>query len=523
MSESANLSSAMTRDIEREEADGPTVRPWSLVPTFVCGIPEDSGHFQKVQLVEPSLDSSFQGYMRNFSMQIIPFNEIESYSQEMSGMLGDLGLYIPIVVSLSLKGQIDLGTTLITTGLCNIMTALFFKTPMCVQPMKSIAASAITYKLTEPQIMASGLITSFIITGLGLTNMIEVCYLIIPHAAVRGLQIGLGMKLFQNALQMLPDSMSPSWREVSWIRFDGYLFALVCLVFCLVGNKSKRVPTAFILFIVGIITASFRLIKTNPNPVLFKTVTSMHTVSISSNDWAVAAVYGAIPQVPTTLLNSVIAVVKLNQDLYPTNHAQKGVTLVSVATSVGLMNILFCWFGGYPMCHGSGGLAGQHRFGARTNLSILVLGVCKLILGIFFGAGLLQVLRYFPDGILAVLLAIASVELAISGRSGLQGTSEEARICMLTALFVCFWDQGTGILIGIISSYIITVTELFVGSDDEKHESRRKFRLHLEALRDSIYKAFCGNEKLSQPTSKHAKLPSSASDDIIGGCRSDTM
>ena len=475
--------------MKREEPNGSAVDP-----TFVC-IPEDYG---QLQLIAESSTEPFTTRVRKISMQIIPFNEIESYSQELSGMLGDLGLYIPIVVSLSLKGQIDLGTTLITTGLCNIITALYFKTPMCVQPMKSIAASAITYKLTEPQIMASGLITSFIITGLGITNMIEVVNLLIPHAAVRGLQIGLGMKLFQNALQMLPDTMSPTWRDMSWIRFDGYLFALVCLVFCLVGNKSRRVPTAFILFIVGIITASCRLIKTTPNPVLFKSVTSMHTVSISTNDWAVAAVYGAIPQVPTTLLNSVIAVVKLNQDLYPTNHAQKGVTLVSVATSVGLMNILFCWFGGYPMCHGSGGLAGQHRFGARTNLSILVLGICKLILGLFFGAGLLQVLRYFPDGILAVLLAIASVELAISGRSGLQGTSEDARICMLTALFVCFWDQGTGILLGIISSYIITVTELFVGSDEEKIESQRKFRLHLDAVGDSIYKAFRGDASLGK-------------------------
>ena len=72
-------------------------------------------------------------WMANY---IVPFEEIESYSLEFSGMLGDLGLYIPIVVLLSLNGQIDLGTTLVTTGLSNIITSLFFKVPMCTADEK---------------------------------------------------------------------------------------------------------------------------------------------------------------------------------------------------------------------------------------------------------------------------------------------------------------------------------------------------------------------------------------------------
>mmetsp|Transcript_8247 Transcript_8247/g.27750 ORF Transcript_8247/g.27750 Transcript_8247/m.27750 type:complete len:88 (+) Transcript_8247:459-722(+) len=59
------------------------------------------------------------------------------------GMLGDLGLYIPLVVTLSLRKQIGLAPTLIFSGLSNIITGLTFKVPMCVQPMKSIAAVAL--------------------------------------------------------------------------------------------------------------------------------------------------------------------------------------------------------------------------------------------------------------------------------------------------------------------------------------------------------------------------------------------
>jgi len=51
---------------------------------------------------------------------IIPLHEVESYPLELSGMLGDLGLYIPIVVLLALNKQIDLGSTLVTTGVCGV-------------------------------------------------------------------------------------------------------------------------------------------------------------------------------------------------------------------------------------------------------------------------------------------------------------------------------------------------------------------------------------------------------------------
>jgi hypothetical protein len=62
-----------------------------------------------------------------WARNLIPFHEIESYRSELSGMLGDLGLYIPLVIALSLTGQIRLGTTLFFSGLSNVITGLKFK------------------------------------------------------------------------------------------------------------------------------------------------------------------------------------------------------------------------------------------------------------------------------------------------------------------------------------------------------------------------------------------------------------
>jgi MFS superfamily sulfate permease-like transporter len=91
---------------------------------------------------------------------------------------------------------------------------------------------------------------------------------------------------------------------------------------------------------------------------------------LSWTDLVSAFPKAALPQIPLTILNSVIAVCALSTDLFPGRAA----TPRRVAVSVGLMNLIAAPFGGMPMCHGAGGLAGQYRFGARTNGAILFLG-----------------------------------------------------------------------------------------------------------------------------------------------------
>jgi MFS superfamily sulfate permease-like transporter len=334
--------------------------------------------------------------------------------------------------------------------------------------MKSIATVALTEMLSEGEIMAAGLGTSIIVMFLGMTNMITVIDGLIPKPVVRGLQIGLGLSMFAKAINMLPDETKLTWDVDSWMHWDGYLVGSVALLFCVITAKSRWCPTAFIMFLVGIIIASIRM--GTANEVFEFGITKIHTVVPTASDWSRGLFLGTLPQVPTTLINSCIAVCKLSETLYP--DRETGLNLRSVSTSVGMMNVGFCWFGGYPMCHGSGGLAGQHRFGARTNLSIIALGFCKLVLGIFFGKGLLGILNYFPAGLLASLLAVASWELSVSGREGLKGTIEEARLCVLTAALVTFYGQAIGIVMGIILAYTIMIADTIFGTSEEVQKGK---------------------------------------------------
>lgn len=79
---------------------------------------------------------------------------------EINGAMGDLGTYIPIVLALTLAKDLDLGTTMIFNGVYNIITGAYYGVPMPVQPMKSIAAVAISNPdFNIPEIMASGILT----------------------------------------------------------------------------------------------------------------------------------------------------------------------------------------------------------------------------------------------------------------------------------------------------------------------------------------------------------------------------
>ena len=84
-----------------------------------------------------------------------------------------------------------------------------------------------------------------------------------------------------------------------------------------------------------------------------------------------------------------------------------------------------------PICHGSGGLAAQHRFGARSGASVVILGLVKLVLGLFAGGLAKRFCERFPGAGLAVLMLAAGGGLVgvgeglnTSGARDLRGSGE---------------------------------------------------------------------------------------------------
>jgi MFS superfamily sulfate permease-like transporter len=336
---------------------------------------------------------------------------------EIAGSLGDMGTFLPLLVGMTSQNGLNFSTALFFAGLFNIITGLTFSIPMAVQPMKAIAAVAITEGLTVPQIVAAGAAVSAVVLILGLTGLIDWLNRVIPRSVVRGLQLALGLSLVMKGLQMV--AATNTWAAPdSWLT--GGLAALIVLLLA----ASRRVPAAIVLFGAGIVLTV--LAKPEVLGHLGVGLTFPFWAPPRLADFLTAFPTAALPQIPLTTLNSVIAVCALSADLFP----DRKISPRRVAVSVGLMNLVAVWFGGMPMCHGAGGLAGQYRFGARTNGSILFLGTVKLAVAVFFGASLMAVCVAFPASILGVMVGFSGLELALTCRD--QTRRDDAYVMLLT-------------------------------------------------------------------------------------------
>ena len=337
---------------------------------------------------------------------------------EIAGSLGDLGTFLPLLVGMAAENGLDFAASLFFAGVFNIVTGLSFAIPMAVQPMKAIAAIALTQGMSASQIVAAGAGVSLVVLGLGVTGLIDWLNRMIPKPVVRGLQLALGLSLLMKGLQMVTHTNV-------WLGPDGYVTGALAAVVALVLFSSHVMPSALALFALGILLTFWK------QPAIVHTL-GWHLAlpSWSPPGWAdfvSAFPKAALPQIPLTTLNSVIAVCALSADLFPDRKAEPR----AVSISVGLMNLIAAWFGGMPMCHGAGGLAGQYRFGARTNGSILFLGGAKMLIALAFGASLMQFCQVFPASVLGVMLVFSGIELALVTRDQCQRA--DAFVMLLTA------------------------------------------------------------------------------------------
>ena len=81
------------------------------------------------------------------------------------------------------SGSIRFEVALFWAGVFNIATGWAWDVPMCVQPMKTIAAVAITEGLTPVEVAGAGLGTAVVVLLLGVTQAIETINALVPQVA----------------------------------------------------------------------------------------------------------------------------------------------------------------------------------------------------------------------------------------------------------------------------------------------------------------------------------------------------
>ncbi|EMC92387.1 hypothetical protein BAUCODRAFT_287204 [Baudoinia panamericana UAMH 10762] len=333
----------------------------------------------------------------------------ESPITELSGAMGDLGTLLPLMIALALNGSIDLSATLVFSGLTNILTGALYGIPLPVQPMKAIASVAISQSFSKQETMAAGLTMGMAVFILSATGLLRWLNRAVPVPVVKGIQVGAGLALVISAGSSLITPLG--WVTPGW---DNKILAVIASLLLVVAALLSRVPYALVMTVVSLFIA----IVVTPSAAYGDTKGGIWRPTVvvpNSKSWRIGAIDAAIPQLPLTTLNSILAVVSLASSLFPTYPPTP--TTTSVGFSVAIANLIGCWFGAMPICHGSGGLAGQYRFGGRSGSCVMLLGLLKLVLGLVAGDAIVPLLQRFPRSLLGVMVLAAGIELAKVGQS----------------------------------------------------------------------------------------------------------
>jgi MFS superfamily sulfate permease-like transporter len=118
-------------------------------------------------------------------------------------------------------------------------------------------------------------------------------------------------------------------------------------------------------------------------------------------------VLAGFAQIPLTATNAVIATASLIRKYWP----DRPVSEQQLSLNQGVMNVILPFFGGMPLCHGAGGLAGQYYFGARTGGTNIIEGLIEISLGLFLATTIAGLFTAFPTAIIGAMMLLVGIEL----------------------------------------------------------------------------------------------------------------
>lgn len=318
---------------------------------------------------------------------------------ELSGAFGDIGTDLPLLVGMVLASGLDVASVLVTFGAMQVATGWFYRMPMPVQPLKAVAVIVIATHPPAGVIHGGGLAIGLLMLLLASTGLLAWLARTVPHAVVRGLQFGLGLQLALLALRSYIPALGAAGALLAGIS------ALVMLA--LIGNR--RWPPAPFVVAIGIAYALTFAISPGEIASGFGFALPAWRPVSPAEMWS-GFLLLAIPQVPLSLGNSVLATRQLAEDLFPDRAP---LTVRRIGTTYAVMNIAAPFVGGVPTCHGSGGLAGHYALGGRTGGSVILYGAMFVVLGVWFSGSFAEVAQVFPLPVLGVLLVVEGLALMV--------------------------------------------------------------------------------------------------------------
>lgn len=351
--------------------------------------------------------------------------------RELAGSMGDFGTLFPLAIGYIAVCGMDPAGLLVMMGLANVVTGLVYRLPMPIEPMKVLAVVAIAQAWTPSMIYASGFAMGVIWLVLGFTDIIGIIAKYTPKSVVRGIQASLGVLLAVEAFKLMS---------------TGWMLGAVSVLIVLVLRQNRYAPAALVLMALGVGIMWFKGIFNQvsgpgfslPGLTIFQPMELWDTM-----------VLAGFAQIPLTATNAIIATALLIKDYWP----EKPVSEKRLSLNMGIMNLICPFFGGMPLCHGAGGLAGQYYFGARTGGTNIIEGVIEILMGLFLAASIASLFAAFPVAIIGAMMFLVGIELVKFARDV---RPDKDLIPLSATVIVAIWqNMAFGFLAGLFVFYLI--------------------------------------------------------------------
>jgi SulP family sulfate permease len=326
--------------------------------------------------------------------------------RELSGGLGDTGLFIPIAVAMITLNGLNATAVFAVAGLVYVATALYFRVPVPVQPLKAFAAAAIALGLSAETLAAGALLMAAAMAVLALSGSANWLAERFPTALVRGIQASVAVLLAKAAIEL---AQKGNWDGLPSVDPTvSLVIAAVCCMLLLAVAGDRWLPGSLMVLAAG---AGIGLAVDGLPSGIGAGPESISLSFPSGAAFATALTTLVLAQIPLTFGNSVVATSDAEREYF--GARARRVDPRRLASSISIANMAAGLTGGLPVCHGAGGVTAHYRLGARTAGATLMVGVLYVTLGVALGASLPAFLHLLAPAALAGMLLFVAIQHAV--------------------------------------------------------------------------------------------------------------
>jgi hypothetical protein len=334
---------------------------------------------------------------------VISIEGLSFNRRELAGGLGDAGLLIPLAVAMITLNGLNATAAFAVVGLAYVATALYFRVPVPVQPLKAFAAAAVALGLDAEVIAAGALLMSAAMAVLALTGAATWLARRFPLVLVRGIQASVALLLAKAAIELAARGNWDGLPEIAPAL--GFATAIAACLVLFFARDSWRLPGSLLVlgggFALGLAVDGWpQGLELGPQPLSFAVP--------EAGAFGTALTALVIAQLPLTFGNSIVATADAERSYFGERAAR--VQPRRLAASIGIWNLGAGFFGALPLCHGAGGVTAHYRLGARTAGATVAAGALFGGLALLFGGSLPAVLRLLVPGALAGMLVFVAIQ-----------------------------------------------------------------------------------------------------------------